>query len=120
MIDESDDEEEIFDKSKSVFKNFKTDTEALLKRTFENDWRLTKIPKLIKDKDELSKVKSYLCSIYPRLKNMFLTMACDSAYPNFSFNDYQVWCQKCKFESKEQVTHADLQNVLVGACVKNE
>ena len=120
MIDESDDEEEVFDKAKSVFKNFKTDTEALLRRSFENDWRLTKIPKLVKDKEELHRVKVYLGSIYPRLKNMFLALACDSAYPNFSFNDYSVWCQKCTFLNKEQVGLADLDNVLVGACVKTD
>ena len=121
MIDESDDEEEVFDKAKSVFKNFKTDTEALLRRSFENDWRLTKIPKLIKDKEELSRVKAYLCSIYPRLKNMFLAMACESAYPNFSSNDYSAWCTRCNFKSKEpQVSSADIEVVQVGACVKNE
>ena len=116
----SDDEEELFDKQKSVFRTYKLDTEASLRRSFENDWKLAKIPKLVKDKEELAKVKNLLGSLYPRLKNMFLAMACDSAYPNFSFNDYSVWCQRCNFLAKEHVGLADLDTVQIGACVKTE
>ena len=107
----SDDEEEIFDKAKSVFRNFKLDGEAVLRRAFENDWQLTKIPKLVKDKEELAKVKNLLGSLYPRLKNLFLAEACDSAYPNVGLNDYAVWCRRCNFLAKEHVGLADLDTV---------
>jgi len=42
---------EMFDKSKSVFRNFRLDTDVALRKMFENDLRLTKIPAKIKDKD---------------------------------------------------------------------
>ena len=86
----------------------KVDTDARLRKAFENDWALTKIPKLVKDKEELERVKELLKGEYPRLKNMWLAMTCDSSYPNFSFNDYAVWCQSCKFLPKEGVSLADL------------
>ena len=47
------DEEESFDKANSVFKTYRVDTITSLERMFENDFKLTKIPKIIKDKDIL-------------------------------------------------------------------
>ena len=111
LCGESDEEEEIFDKAKSVFKNFKLDTEATLRRSFENDWKLAKMSKAVKDKEDLAKVKTLLSCLYQRLKNLWLAMVCDSAYPNFSFNDYSVWAQRCNFVSKEGVGLADLDTV---------
>ena len=119
-VDGSDCEEEGFEKGKSVFKNFKVDTDTRLRKAFENDWALTKIPKLVKDKEELERVKELLKGEYPRLKNMWLAMTCDSSYPNFSFNDYAVWCQSCKFLPKEGVSLADLDTAQISAGVKTE
>ena len=93
----SDNEEEIFSKKKSVFSTFKLDTKAALSKSFENDFNLTKINKLFKDKDELAKVKKLLCSLYPRLMKIFLAEACDSTYPNIGYNDFIIWCKECKF-----------------------
>ena len=42
---------------KSVFKDYKPDTEALLINCFTIDWENSKIPKIIKDPNELEQVK---------------------------------------------------------------
>ena len=119
-VDKSDCEEEGFEKGKSVFKGFKVDTDASLRKAFENDWKLTKVPKLVKDKEELEQIKELLKGEYPRLKNMWLAMTCESSYPNVSSNDYAVWCQRCNFLSKEGVSGAELDTVQISACVKTE
>ena len=48
---------------------------------FENDFRLTKIPKIVKDKDQLQKVKTSLLEHYAFIKNMYLALTCNSVYP---------------------------------------
>lgn len=53
---ESEDEEDVFDKSKSVFKSYKLETPRMLELMFEGDFALTKLPKKI-EKEELTKVK---------------------------------------------------------------
>lgn len=45
---------EEWDFNNSVFKDYKPDNEEILNRCFEADWKLTKLPKLVKDEDQLA------------------------------------------------------------------
>ena len=81
LIDQEEDGDEVFDKGKSLFKNYKLDTPQLLEKMFENDFRLTKIPKIVKDKDQLQKVKTSQLEHYAFIKNMYLALTCNSVYP---------------------------------------
>lgn len=49
-----------WDFKKSVFATYQPDTEALLQRCFEFDFDSSKIPKIIKDTEELANVKIFL------------------------------------------------------------
>lgn len=49
---------------KSVFKDYKPDTHALLDECFEFDWSCSKIEKIIKGEEEIMKCKAYLKSVY--------------------------------------------------------
>jgi hypothetical protein len=49
---------------KSVFRDYKPDTEALLLDCFEFDWSCSKIEKILKSEEEIQKVKAYLKSKY--------------------------------------------------------
>ena len=42
-----------FDKGKSIFKNFREDTEEILKRMFELDFNFSKISRAVKNEVEL-------------------------------------------------------------------
>lgn len=48
--DENDNRDK-FDRSKSVFKNFKEDTDEILRKMFELDFSYSKIPRIIKNND---------------------------------------------------------------------
>jgi len=56
-----------WDFSKSVFKDYKADNVNRLDECFEFDWECSKIPRIIKNEDELSACKEYLRGVY---KNM--------------------------------------------------
>lgn len=47
------------------------DTDGLLKKCFEYDWDHTKIPKIIKNHEELEKVKNYLKSKYKCIREVY-------------------------------------------------
>ena len=47
--------------------DYKHDTPALLNNWFEFDWECSKIPKIIKDPEELDEVKKILKSNYKEL-----------------------------------------------------
>ena len=70
---------------------------------FENDFRLTKIPKLIKDKDQLAKVKSALQDHYEYIKNTYLFLSSDTQYPCINQADFLYWTQCCDFLAKQHV-----------------
>ena len=53
-----------WDVSKSVFKTYQDDTDALLTRCFEFDWNCSKIPKMISNYHEYEKIKKFLKTNY--------------------------------------------------------
>ena len=53
-----------WDFSKSVFKDYKADSVNKLEECFEFDWERSKIPRIIKNEEELSACKEYLKSVY--------------------------------------------------------
>lgn len=56
---------------KSIFKDYKPDTESLLDNCFEVDWGLTKCEKLIKSEEEAAAVKAYMKSVYKMIRETF-------------------------------------------------
>ena len=56
---------------KSVFKDYRADTEKLLDDCFEIDWALTKCEKIIKGPGESDKAKAYLKSIYKHIREVY-------------------------------------------------
>jgi len=60
-----------WDFNKSVFKDFKPDSAKLLDDCFEFDWALTKCEKVIKDPEVCARAKSYLKSIYKKIRETY-------------------------------------------------
>lgn len=55
----------------SMFKDYKLDSPELLGRCFEYDWGKCKVPRLIKDVNQLQQVKDILSSRYQVLKEVY-------------------------------------------------
>lgn len=90
-----------FDISKSIFKTFKLETEDLLKKTFELDFKYTKIQKIFKNHvHECEAVKNMLWKNFNSIKNVYLTAIINSEYPVISWNDFTIICNKCKIPDK--------------------
>ena len=56
---------------RSLFASYKVDNEALLTRCFENDWNRCKITKIIKNTDELQRVKKVLRVSYKTIREVY-------------------------------------------------
>ena len=52
----------------SIFKDWRRDDEELLARCFEEDWSHTRISRLIKNEEDLSKIKKILKENYKFIK----------------------------------------------------
>eukprot|EP00347_Sterkiella_histriomuscorum_P011119 403373687 len=90
-----------FDKSRSVFRNFRDDDEELLRKIFELDFSYSKIARIIKNnEEELQNVKELFWSNYIRLRNIYLTLILNSEYPIITWNDFTIFCNKCKVVDK--------------------
>ena len=89
--DESSDDGKGFKIKDSVFKGSNHDDPRILSRMFNADWELTKIPKALKDPNDIPSVKDLLRRKYKTIKNFFLMMATESNFPNVGFNGYSEW-----------------------------
>lgn len=52
------------------------DTPALLSRCFEADWQQTKVRRFIRSNEERSRIKQFLRSVYPILREAFRFYCC--------------------------------------------
>lgn len=59
----------------SIFKDWKQENEELTRKCFETDWNCSKIPKIIKNPEDLGKVKDFLASIYKHMKEGYKYMS---------------------------------------------
>ncbi len=56
---------------KSVFRDYKPDTNQLLTDCFEFDWSNSKITKIIKSEEELQKIKTFLKGVYKHIRETY-------------------------------------------------
>ena len=86
---------------RSVFRNFREDSEELLRKMFDLDFSYSKITRIIKNNEyELEKVKEVLWKHYSKIKNIYLTCVLNSEYPIISWNDFTLICNKCRLVDK--------------------
>lgn len=55
----------------SIFKDYRFDNEELIGKCFEYDWSKCKVPKIVKDKTELQKIRKYLSDNYKTIKEIY-------------------------------------------------
>ena len=82
-----------FDKDKSVFKPWLTDTPQILRSALKFDLSYWRGPKFIKDIDDLHSVTSLITDNYERLKLMFTNLMSGGNYPHLGWNDFTAFCR---------------------------
>lgn len=82
-----------FNKNNSVFKDWKVDTEAKLKKAFDLDVSYSKIHKLSKDPEVVEEITNTLYQHTRKIKDMFIYGIGTSSYPSISWLEFCRMCQ---------------------------
>lgn len=80
--------ERYWDLSNSVFKDWRKDNESIYEKCLEHDFKFWKVPKFLKDPDELEEVKKIIKAKLPILKDFYQYLIAISNFPgivNFDF-----------------------------------
>lgn len=101
------------------FKDFKFETEDILKKCFEKDWICSKITKVVKNPDELITVKEILWKNYRSIKETYKNYA--SYNPNgdvwsISSNPITEFCQTSELIDGKQLKLSDLDLKFIATC----
>lgn len=114
IVKGGDDEEVVFLKDKSVFRDYRDDTKPYLKKCFEQDMEYTKMSKTVKgDEEQLSDLKVILEKNYVKLNNIFLYYQGISSYPTIGLNDFTSWAKNCNFVDDKWINLAALDRILI-------
>ena len=82
------DEEAVFMKDRSVFKDYREDTTQFLQKCFDQDMDYAKVGRLFKKNPEMyDKVKECMFGHYVQIINIFDYYSGASEYPRISMND---------------------------------
>jgi len=88
-VNEFDSVERVFDKSKSVFKEWKEDKPAKIAEGMQQEIALWNVPKIVKEEDEVIEIIKYLMKKAVFLKTRFLIRASSSNFPVVRNLQYQ-------------------------------
>jgi len=110
-----DDEQEIFLKDKSVFRDFKDDTKIYLRKCFDQDFLYTKIQRTVKGEAEhtIEDIKELLFKHFIKINNIFLYYIGISTYPTIGLNDFTSWANKCDMVDGKWINLAALDRILI-------
>ena len=82
-----------FDKAKSVFKPWIKDSQSTLKQALNFDLGCWKVPKLIKDEEELHLVTATISRHFEALKQIYTTLISSDSYPAIGVNEFTAFCR---------------------------
>merc|ERR1712087_587746 len=112
------DEEAIFMKDRSVFRDYREDTPAFLRKCFDQDMEYAKIKRLYKkDPAIYDKVCESLFTHYEQLANIFCFYAGTSEYPRISMNDITSFAHHTGLLDQKHINLAGLDLLLVASNV---
>ena len=105
-------------KDRSVFKDFRDDSTAYIKKCLEQDLEYGKIGRLFKkDEDQFEQVKDVLYNHFERLNNIFLAYAGASSWPTISMNDFTSFANQCKLLDQKYINLSALDLLFVATNV---
>jgi hypothetical protein len=114
IVKGGDDEEVVFIKDRSVFKDYKDDTKAYLRKCFDQDIKYSKIQRTVKgEEDTLGDIKEILFANYVRLNNIWLYYIGISSFPVISMNDFTSWAKNCNMVDDKWLNLAALDRILI-------
>ena len=120
---DGEEEEPVFMKDRSVFRDYREDTHGFLRKAFEEDWQFGKIPRTVKKgqthDEESARIKELLFEHYVRLINIFDYYSGCSSYPTISMNDFTSFANVTKILDHEFIGLAQLDLILVATCVSH-
>jgi len=86
----------IFAKSDSVFANWQEDTGEIIEKMMKIDYYSSKLAKFIKLESESRQLLSMLCQYGVKIKELFISIASRSKYPNIGWLDFTSFFKKKK------------------------
>ena len=111
-------EEDVFMKDRSVFRNYIEDTPKFLAECLEEDLWFSKIEKIFKkDVEAFQSVKSVMKDHYKDLINIFDFYSGISDYPVINMMDVTSFAHKCKLIDPNYIKLADLDLILISTNV---
>ena len=78
----------------NVFQDWKVDTEETHKIMLENDFKYWKIPKFVKDTQQVFRIQELIHKHLPRLKEIYISLISSSGYPNITWLDFANFIQQ--------------------------
>lgn len=102
----------------SIFATFKVDSEDLLMRCFENDWSRCKIPKIIKNEEELVKIKKILKENYKVIREMYKYFSgfdTINGAPSIGSNVFSDMMNQCNAVDSQYVMLSDIDIEMVAS-----
>ena len=109
-----DDQEEVFIKDRSVFRDFRDDTKPFLRKCFEQDIIYSKILRAVKgDVEIFEDIQLVLFKHYVKLNNIFLFYIGTSSYPTIGMNDFTSWARHCNMVDDKWLNLAALDRILI-------
>ena len=85
---------------------------------FDLDIKYSKIRKIFKtNTNDFEAVKRLLWTNYTKIKNVFLTAVLHSDYPIVSWNDFTLFCNKCKIPDSKSCNLATIDRIYIATNV---
>lgn len=113
--------ERYWDLSNSVYKDWRKDNEQIYEKCLEHDFKFWKVPKFLKDPDELEEVKKVIQSNFPILKDYYQYLIAVSNFPGIANFDFMQWTTDIKIpDEKHGVPHSAVKLVFEAAIYQDK
>jgi len=110
--------ERVFTKDQSVFRPWREDTDYLLEQAFRIDSQNWKLPRFIKDPEDVAGCERVLRENFARLKKIFLCEAADSGFPCIQWNAFTSFCNQCDVVDGVAVNMATVDRAFIATNVE--
>ena len=94
----------MFKKDASVFRDWKEDTQKSLENMFLDDIRFWKIARFIKDDNDRERTIQVVGKHFAKIKKIFTSLICQSAFPNITWIDFGSFCEKSKMNDGKGIS----------------
>ena len=96
-----------FDKDKSVFKDWVTDTPIVDRKCLEHDMGFWKISKLKLDPEDMENMERLLEDNFSMMKSLYIYLISSSDYPGSNLVDFTRFIKTCKFNDDSTSARLD-------------